>query len=241
MYSLDYAVLKSKLRDIQSYTAFEPNPNMWTGVTHITPIRPLHALSEKIQIIVNNEFIQVKKCIEKLYSAHFILNKWQFSANIPKFIDIAGPKLKYENFLVCDAEFKLQSERLLKNYKNELYSLMKIQKHREIEFYSLIANFTYFKDQCLAKIELISGTIPDFEFDIPSILAAINEYENTIALFEKNLYGNKSEQQKFLYEDRNHLYVAKIAAKQGLFENVKKCYESTKSKDIKKEISLLLL
>lgn len=240
MRSLDYALLKSKLRDTKSYTVLEPNVNIWKDVRPITPTCSLRDLPEKIQIIVNNEFIQVKKSIEKLYNAHYILNKWQFSAKIPKFIDISGPKLKYENFLVADAEFKLQCEMRLKNYKSELYDLLKIQKYHEVEFYSIIANFDYFKDQCLGKIELVSGSIPDFEFDIPSILAAVDYYRDAISLFEKNLYGNKSEQQKNLYEDRNHLYLAKIAAQKGFIETVRKCYDNTKTKDIKKQISLLL-
>ena len=100
----------------------------------------------EIREILIHEFIKSKKSIKKLYSADMVMTKWRkLNGRIPSFINISGPKLNYDNLLTSEITLKAKSEKLLRDYKINLFHLLITQKQDEIYFYAFVSQYEYFK------------------------------------------------------------------------------------------------
>ena len=110
------------------------------------------------------------------------------------------------------------------------------QKQDEINFYAFVSQYEYFKDQSMAKIELLSDKIRDIEHYIPTILALLKNYKGAYSVYYADIFGKYDEAKKIYSNDRNLLFVAHIAYQNGFYSNVKECYEKVKDKEIKMQI-----
>ena len=81
------------------------------------------------------------------------------------------------------------------------------QKQDEINFYAFVSRYEYFKDQSMAKIELLSDKIRDLEHYISTILALLKNYKGANSVYYADIFGKYDEAKKIYSNDRNLLFV----------------------------------